>query len=154
MKMRITFSTVTLILLTFVIESSFNKNLTIAQSYRKDSFEISAKNNRYLKVGTDKTSGDEEDVYLDTKSIKKTKQNSYKYTVVGDLSRKNGFEFDFIVNCKTPNSIIHISQRYYTKGRLFKTEKLGANQNIEALRDSSTFPEYESNVAVCNIVGK
>lgn len=143
-----------LILLTFVMESSFNQNLAIAQSYQKNSFKISAKSGRYLKVGTDKTSGDGEDVYLDKKSIKKTKSNSCKYTVIGDPSRRNGFEFDFIVNCKNTNSIIHTSQRFYTNGRLFKTEKLGANQNTEALRDSSTFPEYESNIAVCNIVSK
>jgi hypothetical protein len=154
MKIRMNFSTMMLMFLTLMLESSFHKDFATAQSYQKASFEISAKNNRYLKVGTDRTTSDEEIVYLDKKSIKKVKRSVYKYTVAGDLSRKNGFEFDLVVNCRDLDSIMHISQRYYVKGRLFKTERLGANKNIQALRDSGAFPEYESNVAVCNIIEK
>lgn len=120
------------------------------RTYEKSSLQIYAKNNRYLKVGTDKISDDNEVVYLDKKSIQKIKQTLYKYTVIVDFSREDGYEFDLVVDCKDPRYIISAKQRYYKKRKLFKTEKLGSGEKRRAFLNSTTFPEYESNLAVCS----
>jgi hypothetical protein len=120
-------------------------------SYKGSILHIYAKGNRYLRVGTDKML-DSGVVYLDTSSIRKISSSTYKYTAIIDISRNDGSEYDFIVNCKNPDSIISIQQRYYSKKRLFKTERLGAGQKRQAFRDSDVYPEYEANLAVCRIV--
>jgi hypothetical protein len=118
--------------------------------YEKSPFQIYAKNDRYLKVGTDKILNDNEVVYLDKKSIRKIKKNLYKYTIVADFSREDGYEFDLVVDCKDPSYITSVQQRYYKKRKLFKTEKLGVGEKRRAFLNSTTFPEYESNLAVCS----
>jgi hypothetical protein len=112
---------------------------------------IHAKSSRYLRVGTDKML-DTGVVYLDTRSIRKTSSSTYKYTTIIDTSRNDGSEYDFVVNCKNPDSIVSIQQRYYSKKRLLKTERLSAGENRQAFRDRDVYPEYEANLAVCRIV--
>ncbi len=119
-------------------------------AYEKSSFQIYAKNNRYLKVGNDKILDSNEVVYLDKKSIRKIKKNLYKYTVIVDFSREDGYEFDLVVDCKDPSYISSEQQRYYKKRKLSKTEKLGIGEKRQAFLNTTTFPEYESNLAVCS----
>ena len=105
---------------------------------------------RYVSVGIDEFN--KATVYLDTQSIKKTGQTSYKYTIFSSnqpiTEKKERFEEDIVVNCNKINSIVHLGSRLYdTNGRLVKTDPPPGTQDVSSSSGATTY--RNANRIVC-----